>query len=244
MKSGGFPAQFRYVASRLFKALFPPACPLCSTTLPSGYNHLFCPACQSNITPLPAAHCPLCAMPFSGHDNSAHLCGRCLRNRPVYTKAYAVGIYEKSLRIAIQQFKFSQRIGLDRSLAQLLDDCIEDDLNIDFAVPVPLSQKKLQQRGYNQSLLLARELARLRSFPVAENLLHKVRETKEQHGLSAHERETNLKNAFKLSGTLSGETVLLIDDVLTTGKTAETCAQILLQGGAGTVYVAVIGRAP
>lgn len=244
MKSGGFLAQFSCAAVWLFRTLFPPACPLCSTTLPHGDHQLFCSACQNDLTPLPPAHCPLCAMPFSGHDNSSHFCGRCIKKRPVYTKVFAVGIYEKSLRHAVHQFKFGQRVGLDRSLAQLLDGCIERNLKIDLVVPVPLSQKKLQRRGYNQSLLLARELARIRALPVAENLLHKIRETKEQHGLSARERETNLQDAFALSTPLCGETVVLIDDVMTTGKTAETCAQVLIREGAGTVYVAVIGRAP
>jgi len=243
VKLGGFPAQFSCLAVRFFKTLFPPACPLCLTTLPYGRQQL-CSTCQDGLTPLPPAHCLLCAIPFAGNDNSSHLCGRCIKDRPVYSKVFAAGIYEKSLRKAIHQFKFGQRIMLDRFLVQLLDDCVESNLDIDLVVPVPLSQKKLQQRGYNQSLLLAREFARMRNLSVGANLLHKIRETKEQHGLSASERKTNLQGAFASTAPLSSETVLLIDDVMTTGKTAEICAQALMETGAGDVYVAVIGRAP
>ena len=155
-----------------------------------------------------------------------------------------VGLYEKSLRHAIHQFKFSQRLGLDRSLGQLLHDAVDSSLEIDLVVPVPLSRLRLQQRGYNQSLLLAQEFSRLRKLRVEPDLLHKVLETREQHGLSARERETNLKGAFESKKALDGETILLVDDVFTTGKTAEICSQVLAHSGAGMIYVAVIGRAP
>ncbi len=244
MKSGGFPAAVKSSIPQFFKLLFPPACPLCLTTLPIGDSAPFCSTCLGNFTPLPPAHCPVCALPFSGSENSSHLCGRCIKNPPVFVKVFASGVYEKSLRHAIHQFKFNQRLGLDRALGTLLDDTIDSDLTFDVVVPVPLSRLKLRQRGYNQSYLLACEFARIRGLQVDNQLLSKIRETKEQHGLSAHERETNLKTAFRLEGSLNGETVLLIDDVLTTGKTAELCSQILKQGGAGDIYVAVIGRAP
>ena len=243
MKSGGFPAYISHYSSQLLKLLFPPACPLCSSTFPYGYLELLCPTCQAGVVSLPSAHCTLCALPFTGHQNSSHLCGRCIKERPEYTKVFAVGLYEKSLRLAIHQFKFNQRIGFDRLLGVLLDHAVDSELKIDIVVPVPLSPLRLRQRGYNQSLLLACEFSRLRNLPVKDKLLCKIRETKEQHGLSARERETNLKDAFALQQNLSGETVLLIDDVLTTGKTVATCAQILKQGGAGEIYVAVIARA-
>ena len=154
------------------------------------------------------------------------------------------GLYEKSLQHAIQRFKFNQRLGLDRSLGQLLHKAVDPTIEIDIVVPVPLSRLRLQQRGYNQSLLLAREFSRLRGLKLAADLLHKIHETSEQHGLSARERETNLKGAFALKGCLAGETILLVDDVLTTGETAEICSQVLARSGAGKIYVAVIARAP
>ena len=244
MKSGGFPAAVKRYILQFFKLLFPPACPLCLTTLPIRYTAPFCSACLGDFTPLPPAHCPVCALPFSGSENSFHLCGRCIKKQPVFVKVFAVGVYEKSLRHAIHQFKFNQRLGLDRALGTLLDHAVDPALIIDIVVPVPLSRLKLQQRGYNQSYLLAHEFSRLRGLPVENKLLCKGRETKDQHGLSALERETNLQQAFRLERQLQGETVLLVDDVLTTGKTVEICSQMLKQGGAGDIYVAVIGRAP
>jgi len=183
-------------------------------------------------------------LPFTEGGNSPHLCGRCIKKQPTFVKVFAVGVYEKSLRHAIHQFKFNQHPGLDRALGTLLHRTIDSNLIIDIVVSVPFSRLKLQQRGYNQSYLLACEFSRLRGLSVDSKLLRKVRETKAQHGLSAHERETNLQGAFRLERPLNGETILLIDDVLTTGKTVEICSQTLKQGGAGNIYVAVIGRAP
>jgi len=244
VKSGGFRTAFKRFILLLFKLLLPPACPLCSSTFPMGYAAPFCPACLGDFTPLPPAHCPVCALPFSGSENSSHLCGRCIKKQPAFVNVFAVGVYEKSLRHAIHHLKFNQRLSLDRGLGTLLDHAVDPALIIDIVIPVPLSRLKLQQRGYNQSYLLAREFSRLRGLSVENKLLCKVRETKDQHGLSALERETNLRAAFMLERPLRGETVLLVDDVLTTGKTVEACCQTLRQGGAGDIYVAVIGRAP
>jgi ComF family protein len=148
------------------------------------------------------------------------------------------------LRKAIHQFKFNQRVGLDRPLAQLLDQAIAADCPCDLIIPLPLHPRRLRQRSYNQSLLLAKEIGRLRKLPVAPQLLLKGRDTPPQQGLSAREREKNLRGAFYLNGYLAGARVLLVDDVMTTGTTASAAGKVLLQNGAAEVQVAVVGRAP
>jgi len=239
---GGFPKVTMFLLL-LFRQLFPPACPLCRHTLSREETGVFCTECLSGFKPLTDAHCPVCALPFTGILNSSHLCGRCTVNLPAYEKVYAVGVYARSLRHAIHQFKFNCKIGLDRPLGMLLDEVVDRDLNVELVVPVPLSSKRLRRRSYNQALLLAREFARIRKLPVATDLLLKARDTEPQQRLSAKQRRQNLRGVFKLRGAVSGATVLLVDDVLTTGATAEACSQVLLAGGAKAVYVAVIGRA-
>ncbi len=162
---------------------------------------------------------------------------------PSYVKVYAVGVYEQSLRQAIQRFKFNGGIGLDRSLGRLLEQTIDADLSIDLVIPIPLHRKRLQQRSYNQALLLAREFAGIRTLTVVNDLLLKIRETESQLGLSAKERMKNLQGAFALQRKVSGKKILLVDDVMTTGATVETCSRVLLEGGAAEIRVAVIGRA-
>ena len=147
------------------------------------------------------------------------------------------------MRRSIHQFKFNGKVGLDRPLGVLLEQAIDTDLKIDLLVPVPLQRKRLQQRSYNQALLLARVVAKLRKLPVDNDLLIKVRETETQQGLSAKERVKNLQGSFKLEKNVSGQNILLVDDVMTTGATVAACSRSLIEGGAANIYVAVIGRA-
>ncbi len=227
----------------LLRIFFPPACPLCGTTFKNDYSDTFCTECLNGFNALPRAHCPRCSLPFTGQSNSAHVCGRCITSPPDYAKVYAVGLFEASLRHSIHQFKFNGRVGLDRPLGRLLEQAVASDLEVDLVVPVPLQRKRLRQRCYNQALLLAREVARIRKWPLHDSLLVKVRETVSQQGLSAGERVRNLHGAFQLQEELSGQKILLIDDVMTTGATVAACSQVLIKGGASEVYVAVIGRA-
>ena len=163
---------------------------------------------------------------------------------PPFSRVHCVGLYDLALRKAIHQFKFNQRVGLDRPLAKLLERVIADDELFDLILPLPLHPRRLRQRSYNQSQLLAKEIGKLRGVPVASRLLLKERDTLPQQGLSACDRELNLRSAFRLSRCLSGERILLVDDVMTTGATASAAGSLLLQNGASEVQVAVVGRAP
>ncbi len=231
-------------AGQLLNLLLPPACPLCARSFPHGWSEPFCCRCLEGFSPLPAAHCPCCALPFIAADSSAHLCAQCCRSAPPYAKVYAAGLYQKTLRRAIQQFKFNQLIGLDRPLASLLDRALAEPLSSQLIVPVPMHKQRLKQRSYNQALLLARELGRIRKLPVSHQLLLRQLPSVPQQGLSARERERNLRGAFNVTAGLDGTRVLLVDDVMTTGTTVRESAQALLAAGAGEVKVAVVARAP
>jgi len=223
--------------------LLPPACPLCRKTFPVAWQQSFCPDCMLSYSSLPDARCSCCALPFTGVDNSTHLCGRCIEKPPPFEKVYPVGCFTGSLREAVHRFKFSQQVGLDRILGQMLDNHLPADLDFDMLVPVPLHKRRLRQRSYNQSLLLAKELGRLRGLPVVADLLQKRVETGAQQKLSAKQRERNLRQVFTLQRKLQGERVLLVDDVMTTGATSRACSQALLDSGAAAVWVTVVGRA-
>ncbi len=241
MDKGG--RRLRNAFGWLVDQFFPSACPLCGKTLLAASSGPFCQACLAGFIPLPPAHCPVCALPFKSRQGSAHLCGRCSKNSPSFTRIAAVGLYEQSLRQAVHLLKFNRRIGLDRPLAGMLAAQLDPEYRPDLIVPVPLHPNRLRQRCYNQAQLLARELATLLDRPLASRLLIKVRETEAQQRLSARERETNLRQAFQLSRQLAGERVLLVDDVMTTGATLLACSRVLMAGGAGEVRGAVVGRA-
>jgi len=162
---------------------------------------------------------------------------------PPFLSVNAVGVYETGLRKAVHRFKYEGVHDLDRPLGNLLFQTMETTPAPDLVVPVPLHPQRLRQRTYNQSLLLARELAGHLSRPVSTDLLHRVRDTPQQQGLRARERAKNLRHAFVCQRPLDGERILLVDDVMTTGATATACSQVLLNAGASEVRVAIAGRA-
>jgi ComF family protein len=234
-------AEFR----GLLDLLLPPACPLCGSASGGGPPSFFCTACLSGIHLLGSPFCPRCALPYATEEGSDHLCESCLRDDPPFSRVFALGIYEETLRKAVQRFKYEGAIVLDRPLAGLLATVLERDgvLLPDLLIPVPLHYSRLRERTYNQALLLARVLGRRWRLPVLPRLLVRSRPTPQQQGLKAEVRRQNLKGAFALERKLSGERVLLIDDVVTTGATVRECSRILLEGGAGEVVVAVLARA-
>jgi ComF family protein len=151
------------------------------------------------------------------------------------------GLYDGALSSAIHIFKFQKIKRLAKPLGRLL---LEFDLSgIDAIIPVPLSTKGLRERGFNQSLLLAKVVADSKKIPLVMDGLYKEKETRPQLGLSAKERAANLKGAFRAKGDFKGKKLLLVDDVMTTGATARECSKQLLKAGAETVVVLTLARA-
>jgi ComF family protein len=230
----------------LFDLFFPPACPLCGCLLERDGSPLFCSACLAGMNPVLSPRCPRCLLPYPGADGSDHLCQTCLLYPPPFAAVTSVALYDDQLAQAVQRFKYRGAFSLDRPLGCLLAAALEAepaDGRPDLLVPVPLHVSRLRRRGYNQSLLLARVLGSRWRVPVPARLLVRTRATIPQQGLKAVERRRNLKGAFQVRKSLDGETVLLVDDVMTTGATARECSQMLLEAGAGRVEVAVLGRA-
>ena len=226
-----------------FDLLFPPACPFCQKTLAQITQSPFCHRCTRDIRPLPPGRCPRCALPFAASDGSSHLCGACSRALSPFLSVHSAGLYEGGLREVVHRFKFEQGHYLDRALALLMYRALDPAVNPDIIVPVPLHNLSLRRRTYNQSLLLARELAGRLNRPMVSRLLERVRDTPQQQGLRAIERTRNLRGAFLCRSQLNGERILLVDDVMTTGTTAAACSRALLEAGAAEVRVVVAGRA-
>lgn len=154
-------------------------------------------------------------------------------------------MYQGALREAIHALKYQKDIAMGEPLAEhLIEVFTETGWHIDLITAVPLGQARLSDRGYNQSALLARPLALHQRKPFVPKALERIRETHAQVGLSARERHVNLSGAFRARNSLvAGKSVLVIDDVTTTGATLHACALALNEAGAASVYGLTLARA-
>ncbi|MBM4137488.1 MAG: ComF family protein [Nitrospira sp.] len=177
-------------------------------------------------------------MPFPSEHGK--ICGQCLKKPPPFSMVINYGLYEGVLAEAINQLKFYRIKRLSKPLGTLLFSL--DLPQVDGIVPVPLTAKGLRERGFNQSLLIARVVSKGIKVPLLMDVLAKGKETPPQIGLSAKERLINLKNAFKVNGDIKGLRLLLVDDVMTTGATVKECSKQLMKAGAKEVIVLTLAR--
>jgi len=162
--------------------------------------------------------------------------------------ARALGAYEGSLRVAIHRWKYEGKAHLTLFFAEWMAEGMSrywEPNSLDLLVPVPLHPQRLRERGFNQALLLVKELSRRTGIPYRKTILQKKKPTIPQVNLSGVEREKGLRGAFHVIGEeeLSGKSVLLVDDVYTTGATVNECSKVLLRGGAERVDILTLAHA-
>lgn len=232
----------------LSRQLLPPHCQLCRVALTAS-NSLtttsLCIHCTAQCQIAAADCCPICSEPYKTTSTTQHLCSQCLRHPPKFLWLKTAGIYTETMASAMHQYKYHGR----PSLAQPLTQCILTQLSSEITdyqpqliIPVPLHHARLKERGYNQSLLLARHLGKKLQIPVCCKTLIRRHPTNPQSLLNAAQRRNNLRGAFEIGQTIPPKRILLIDDVATTTSTARSCASLLTQHS-HTVAVIALGRA-
>ncbi len=227
--------NWQTTAQALLNLLYPPRCVACNRA--AGW---LCPACQQDIELIRPPICPLCGQSAP----AAQLCPSC-QVRPLEIDGIrAVGYLEGPLRTAIHRFKYSNLRPLAVPLADLAVEYLRDYRpSVQALMPVPLHAARLSERGYNQAALLAREISGATGLPLAEKALVRVKRTVPQVGLGADQRRQNVKGAFQcVEAGWEGKSVLLVDDVCTTGATLEACSMALRQAGAERVWALVLAR--
>lgn len=224
----------------LLDLVYPPKCFVCGRL---GTEAL-CDVCREGFMPvLP----PLCAR--CGMTTAAQLCPECSAGAPHYfTRARAAGRYDGTLRQTILAFKYQGWRGLAAPLGDYLTQYLQTDPfapdSFDLIVPVPLHPSRQRERGFNQSALLARRVARALELPVNETELRRIRRTRPQVELHASQRAANIRDAFAVRSPTPFHrlNILLMDDVLTTCHTVDECSRVLVNAGARKVYVAAVAR--
>ncbi len=239
------------VFSQLLDIIYPAHCPLCGRFVSSGENrchpHQVCESCQNSLTPITHPLCTICGMPFPALSGPDHPCENCLRKMPSYDTMRAPYLYAGPLMNAIQRFKYNSETHLASPLGGLLSTFARTLLPHPeefVTVPVPLHKHRLRERGFNQSLLLAKAVAsELRTTLDYLSLIRK-RDTRSQTGLKRKERRRNVANAFSVTSAMifKGTRVLLVDDVLTTGYTLNECARTLKKSGSLEVICLALAR--
>lgn len=225
--------------------VFPPRCAGCHKI-----GEVFCSDCLSLMTPIQPPYCRCCQARIVQRDQRGRgdFCSRCYRSPLYLTGLRAVSYYQDPLRSCIHSFKYDGNTRLADPLGRLLAMAyLSLSLSVDMIIPVPLHRKRLQQRGYNQAYLLARVFATYVKLPLASSALIRMRDTASQAHLQAHERLQNVQGAFQLTHdhtihTVKNRSILLIDDVYTTGATLEACANPLVAAGARTIWGLVLAR--
>ena len=190
---------------------------------------------------LPDPVCETCGLPIS----RAGLCSTCVSQPPPFRAMRSWAVFEEPIRSALHQLKYRRNLALGDALAGPLAGYVRQlGWSIDLVLPVPLGRRRMRERGYNQVALVAFPLAERAGWQYAPRGLSRVRETRSQVGLSADERKENMQDAFRADRTrVRGSTVLLMDDVATTGATLSACAGALLEAGAQAVYALTLARA-
>lgn len=186
-------------------------------------------------------------MPFDSEESNTHICGGCLRKRPYFKSISAPFIYNEAISRAVHLFKYKGKRSISKSLGLLLAKFARRwwHWNRDnyLIMPVPLTPKKMRERGFNQSLILARYVAKEIGLPIDYLSLRKIKDTPPQSLLKKEEREKNVKNSFAVSNnSLKGKKVILIDDVATTGTTLNECTKVLKKSGVKEVLCLVLAR--
>jgi ComF family protein len=225
--------------------LLPPRCPSCRAIVERDGS--FCAPCWSRLDFLTAPMCTCCGLPFAYSSGEEALCGACAQTPPPFDRARAALVYNSGSAGLVLALKHGDRTGLARIMAGMMARAAAPMLEErPILVPVPLHVRRLRERRFNQAALLARMLARSMNLPVFTTALARLRDTPMSRGMSRRQRAQNVRGAIRVrSGAearIKGAHILLVDDVMTTGATAEACARALRRAGARRIDIVTFAR--
>ena len=232
----GLAYRFYHILWSGLDLLFPPLCGGCGKL-----GSRWCEACQQKMLPIPLPICEICGetQPLPG------ICRKCQNTRPAFYALRSCVVFCEPVRPALIKLKYHHEIGLGEALAGCLAKFLDGlGWQADFILPIPLSEQRFAERGYNQVDLIAHPLSRVVGWHYLPGALHRIRHTGSQVGLDARARRLNVSGVFQANSHLvKGKIFLLIDDVATTGSTMDSASRALLAAGASKVYALTFARA-
>jgi ComF family protein len=242
-------AQLRGMLASTFRfaldVALPPLCPSCREPLGDGVG--LCAECWSKLSLIEPPYCARLGIPFNYDPGPGLLSMEAIADPPAYDRARAAVRYDEIARALVHAYKYGDRLDLAPLLGRWMTRAGQQLLaDADALIPVPLHWRRLWARRFNQSATLANEIAKASGVPVLHDALKRARATVQQVGLTKVQRAENVQGAFQVPGpakaALAGRRVILVDDVLTSGATVDTCARALLRAGAAHVDVLVFAR--
>ena len=224
------------VLNQIKAAFLPHICLLCQS--PSQLNLDICSSCQSQLIQTNTS-CTICAKPM---PNNA-ICGACIKTPPEFDQTFCLGQFESHLRKLILQLKFHEKLYASQVLGMLMAKRLQAQGQPEVIIPVPLHLARLKQRGFNQSLEIAKILGKALNLSIDRTSCARVKFTLPQTTLPAKKRPSNVRNAFTLNNSIDYKHIAILDDVMTTGSTANELAKLLKKAGAERVVVWCVARA-
>jgi len=215
--------------------LFPPQCGGCGKP-----GSRWCETCQRSVKILNGILCDVCGLP----QDKPGVCGICLASMPRFRSLRAWAVFDEPVQSALHKLKYRRDLSMgDAIAAEMLPFVQSLNWKVDLIVPVPLGKQRMRERGYNQVAMIAKPLAMGLGLQYSPYMLARRKETRSQVGLSREERHQNVQNAFWADSGVKGKTVLIMDDVSTTGSTLSSGADAVYAAGAKDVYALTVARA-
>lgn len=234
------------VIPTMLDLVYPRECAGCGAPVGHEGRH-FCWDCLARFEFITDRFCSHCGDPVEGMVEHKFTCSACRDHKPHFDKARSVARYRGHLRETLQTFKYNHATHLAHDFVPLLAGCVNAHyagVPFDAVTYVPLYPRKERERTYNQAALLADGLAKTLDLPLLGTCLRRTHSTATQTNLTASQRRRNIQGAFAAEQQrwLTGRSLLLVDDVMTTGATVDECAKVLKKGGAHKVYVVTVAR--
>lgn len=233
------------VIAKCLNIIFPTdiKCIFCGEELSENKLFSVCDKCEKELPYIANHTCKKCGCQMY---SMSKICNECKTSNHKFKSNYSVFYYDGIVAKRIKQLKFQNKKYLSKTFSNfIVAKFLQQNIDVDFVIPVPLSLERLRQRGYNQSQLLCQSFIDNNILDVKTNILSRVKNTKSQTHLTKSDRKLNIKDAFKVEDKqqIKGKNILLVDDIYTTGSTLNECAIVLLKNGAKSVFAITLANA-